>query len=157
MSEREDGVQRPGTERVGRPAVRLNLGACLTLCDRRLFCHWRWGRAATCPLEVGPAARTCRLLRSKGHSGTVLYRVTARLPWDDLDAQACAEDGMPDWNSLIVVGPIRRRGEHGQVTLEWKVTVYCPPAVTPRPRSADRPGERDTRDDAATPTLRRDG
>jgi hypothetical protein len=86
----------------------------------------------------------------------MLYRATARLPWDDLDARACAEDGMPDWNSLIVVGPIKRRGEHGQVTLEWKVTVYCRPAGTPRPRSADPPGERDTRDDAATPTLRRD-
>ena len=108
------------------------------------------------PLGVGPAARTFRLLRPKGHSGTVLYRATARLPWDDLDARACAEDGTPDWNSLIVVGPIKRRGEHGQVTLEWKVTVYCRPAVTPRPRSADRPGERDTRDDAATPTPRMD-
>ena len=153
MSEREHGMQRAGTERVGRPAARSNLGACVTVgCfvtgggDARPLARWEWAR------RRGHS----RLLRSKGHSGTVLYRATARLPWDDLDARACAEDGTPDWNSLIVVGPIKRRGEHGQVTLEWKVTVYCRPAVTPRPRSANTPGGRDTRDDAATPTPRID-
>jgi hypothetical protein len=31
MSEREHGMQRPGTERLGRPAVRSNLGTFVTV------------------------------------------------------------------------------------------------------------------------------
>ena len=49
------------------------------------------------------------------------------LPWDDLDAQGCAEDGTPDWETLIVVGPLKRREAHDHVTLEWTVTVQCRP------------------------------
>ena len=49
------------------------------------------------------------------------------LPWDDLDAEGCAEDGAPDWNTLIVVGPVKRRDQHGRVTLEWTATVQCQP------------------------------
>ena len=145
-------MQRSGTEPVGRPAVRSNLGACVTVGCLSLAV----GTRGHSPAGGGPGGEEMPAPAVRGHSGTVLYRATARLPWDDLDARACAEDGTPDWNSLIVVGPIKRRGEHGQVTLEWKVTVYCRPAVTPRPRSANRPGECDTRDEAATPTLRMD-
>lgn len=55
-------------------------------------------------------------------------RVTAPLSWDDLDAQSCLQEGaVPDWSSLIVVGPIKRRDEHGHMTLEWEVTVHCRP------------------------------
>ena len=57
----------------------------------------------------------------------VLHVTTARLPWDDLDAETCQEDGTPDWRTLIVVGPIRRRDVHGNTTIEWKVTVHCGP------------------------------
>ena len=55
-------------------------------------------------------------------------RPTLALPWDDLDAQGCAEDGAPAWNTLIVVGPTKRRDSQGHVTtLEWTVTVQCQP------------------------------
>jgi hypothetical protein len=50
-----------------------------------------------------------------------------KLRWDDLDAQACAEDGVPDWNSMIVVGPTKIRDARGNVTLQWTVTVQCTP------------------------------
>ncbi|CCG05180.1 protein of unknown function [Blastococcus saxobsidens DD2] len=55
-------------------------------------------------------------------------RPTLTLPWDALDSQSCAEDGMPDWQTLIVVGPMKRRDAHGHVTLEWTVTADCRPA-----------------------------
>ena len=57
----------------------------------------------------------------------MIYGATTRLAWDDLDAQGCAEDGTPDWSSLIVVGPMKKRDERGNVSLEWKVTVQCRP------------------------------
>ncbi len=62
----------------------------------------------------------------------MLYRPTARLPWDDLDAQECGADAAPDWSTQVVVGPIKRRDQHGHLTLEWQVTVHC------RPTSPDR-------------------
>ena len=54
-------------------------------------------------------------------------RPTFALPWDDLDAEGCAEDGAPDWNTLVVVGPVKRRDQHGHVTLEWTAKVQCRP------------------------------
>lgn len=57
----------------------------------------------------------------------MLFRPAYALPWDDLDVQGCAEDGMPDWTTLIVVGPVKRRGPRGQTTLEWTVKVQCRP------------------------------
>jgi hypothetical protein len=48
-----------------------------------------------------------------------------RLRWDDLDAQGCADDGAPDWNSTIVVGPTKVRDARGNVSLQWTVTVQC--------------------------------
>jgi hypothetical protein len=50
-----------------------------------------------------------------------------QLRWDSLDAQSCAEDGVPDWNSMIVVGPTKIRDARGHVTLQWTVTVQCAP------------------------------
>jgi hypothetical protein len=58
------------------------------------------------------------------------------LRWDDLDAQRCADDGVPDWTSMIVVGPTKVRDGHGNVSLQWTVTVQCrptAPAVVPVP------------------------
>ena len=55
----------------------------------------------------------------------MLFRPPFALPWDDLDSQGCAEDRTPDWNTLVVVGPLKRRDKHGLVTLEWTVTVQC--------------------------------
>lgn len=52
-----------------------------------------------------------------------------QLRWDDLDAQRCAEDGAPDWTSMIVVGPTRVRDAHGNVSLQWTVTVQCRPTA----------------------------
>jgi hypothetical protein len=54
-------------------------------------------------------------------------RPTLALPWDDLDAQGCAEDGSPAWETLIMVGPVKRRDARDHVTLEWTVTVQCRP------------------------------
>lgn len=70
-----------------------------------------------------------------GFSHPVIARPTLQLRWDDLDAQRCAEDGAPDWNSLIVVGPTKVRDGHGNVSLQWTVTVQCRPApvVVPAP------------------------
>ena len=53
------------------------------------------------------------------------FRPPYALPWDDLDAQGCAEDGAPDWDSLVVVGPMKKRDAQGHTTLEWRVTVQC--------------------------------
>ncbi len=61
------------------------------------------------------------------HAVAMLFRPTFSLPWDDLDSQGCAEDGTPEWNTLIVVGPMKRRDGHGNTTLEWTVTVQCRP------------------------------
>jgi hypothetical protein len=58
----------------------------------------------------------------------MIFRRTITLPWDDLDIQACADDGEPAWNTLIITGPVKRRGVHGQVSLEWTVTVQCQPS-----------------------------
>ncbi len=55
----------------------------------------------------------------------MMFRHTASLPWDDLDLQGCAEDGTPDWDSLIVVGPVKQRDARGNTTLQWTVTVQC--------------------------------
>jgi hypothetical protein len=55
------------------------------------------------------------------------FRPPYALPWDDLDVQGCAEDGMPDWDTLVVVGPTKRRDPRGRTTLEWTVTVQCRP------------------------------
>lgn len=57
----------------------------------------------------------------------MLYRPTARLAWDDLDAQECGADSAPDWSSLVVVGPMKRRDKRGQLMLEWTVSVQCRP------------------------------
>jgi hypothetical protein len=59
----------------------------------------------------------------------MLFRPPYALPWDDLDAQGCAEDGTPDWDTMIVVGPVKRRDANGQTTLEWTVKVQCRPTV----------------------------
>jgi hypothetical protein len=67
-----------------------------------------------------------------------------RLRWDDLDAQGCAQDGVPDWDSMIVVGPTKVRDGRGNVSLQWTVTVQCqrpvadvvPTARTPEPEVA---------------------
>jgi hypothetical protein len=61
-----------------------------------------------------------------------MAKPTVRISWDDLDAAGCAEDGTPDWSSMIVVGPTKRRGPRGQVSLEWTVTVQCQAAPVPR-------------------------
>jgi hypothetical protein len=55
----------------------------------------------------------------------MLFRPPFALPWDDLDAQACGADGAPDWSTMIVVGPSKKRDSHGNTTLEWTVTVQC--------------------------------
>ena len=57
----------------------------------------------------------------------MLFRPTYALPWDDLDAQACGEDGAPDWSTMIVVGPTKKRNSQGQTTVEWTVKVQCRP------------------------------
>lgn len=53
--------------------------------------------------------------------------------------QGCTDHGAPDWNSMIVVGPNKLRDGHGNVTLQWTVTVHCAPAVQvpPAPRLPD--------------------
>lgn len=65
------------------------------------------------------------------HPGWVLHRRTAALSWDDLDAQGCGPEGAPDWNTLIVSGPVRRTDRHGHTTLHWTVTVDCRPDLKP--------------------------
>ncbi len=55
----------------------------------------------------------------------MIFGRTVHLSWDDLDAQGCGEDGAPDWDTLIVVGPTKRRDARGNTTLEWTVTVQC--------------------------------
>jgi hypothetical protein len=62
----------------------------------------------------------------------MLSRPTVHLSWDDLDAQGCGEDGAPDWSSLVVVGPTKRRDSRGRVTLVWSVTVQCQEPSVPR-------------------------
>ena len=63
--------------------------------------------------------------------------------------QGCTDHGAPDWNSTTVVGPTKLRDGHGNVTLQWTVTVHCAPAAEapPAPRlpdqEADAGGERD--------------
>jgi hypothetical protein len=59
----------------------------------------------------------------------VIFRRTVAIPWDDLDVQACQKDGQPDWSTLTVTGPTRRRGSGGQSCLEWTVAVQCRPAA----------------------------
>jgi hypothetical protein len=66
------------------------------------------------------------------HRDPVIFTRTVRVPWDDLDEQGCGVDGAPDWTTLIVTGPTRRRDAHGNVSLEWSVTAQCRPAVGPR-------------------------
>jgi hypothetical protein len=34
---------------------------------------------------------------------------------------------MPDWDTLVVVWPMKRRDFHGLTTLEWTVKVQCRP------------------------------
>ncbi len=75
--------------------------------------------------ELAPPA-----LSRRGSCLTLLpmqFRPTLALPWDDLDDQGCADDGAPDWHTLIIVGPLKRRDGHGHTTLEWTVTVQCRP------------------------------
>lgn len=57
----------------------------------------------------------------------MLFRPAFTLPWDDLDSQSCAEDRTPDWKTLIVVGPQKRRDGRGNTTLEWTVSVQRRP------------------------------
>jgi hypothetical protein len=61
------------------------------------------------------------------HRPVVIFTRTVRVPWDDLDEQSCGDDGAPDWTTLIVTGPTRRRDAHGNVSLEWTVTAQCRP------------------------------
>ena len=61
----------------------------------------------------------------------MIFRRTIAVPWDDLDVQACADDGQPDWTTLTVTGPTKRRGLRGHTTLEWTVTVQCRPTDVP--------------------------
>ena len=53
--------------------------------------------------------------------------------------QGCTDHGAPDWNSMTVVGPTKLRDGHGNVTLQWSVTVHCAPAAQapPAPRLPD--------------------
>jgi hypothetical protein len=77
---------------------------------------------------------------SAGFLNLVIARPTLQLRWDDIDAQRCADDGAPDWNSMIVVGPTKVRDAHGNVSLQWTVTVQCrptAPAVPVRTAPAD--------------------
>jgi hypothetical protein len=64
----------------------------------------------------------------------MIFSRTMTVPWDDLDAQGCGEDGTPDWDSMIVVGPMKRRDARGHVSLEWTVTVQCRPNPAPAQR-----------------------
>ena len=64
----------------------------------------------------------------------MIFSRTMTVPWDDLDAQGCGEDGTPDWDSMIVVGPMKRRDARGHVSLEWTVTVQCRPNPVPAHR-----------------------
>ncbi len=59
----------------------------------------------------------------------MIFKRTVAVPWDDLDQSACAEDGAPDWSTLIVTGPTRRRDGRGNVSLEWTVTAQCRPVA----------------------------
>ena len=59
----------------------------------------------------------------------MIARPNLQLRWDDLDAQRCAEDGAPDWNTMIVVGPTKLRDAHGNVSLQWTVSVQCRPTA----------------------------
>jgi hypothetical protein len=61
----------------------------------------------------------------RGHCRGVIFKRTVSVPWDDLDEQGCADDGRPDWATLIITGPTRRRDAHGHVSLEWTVTAQC--------------------------------
>jgi hypothetical protein len=61
----------------------------------------------------------------------MIFSRTMTVPWDDLDSQGCADDGMPDWDSMIVVGPMKRRDSRGHTSLEWTVTVQCRPRPAP--------------------------
>ncbi len=61
----------------------------------------------------------------------MLHQITARLPWDSLDASSCGPDAIPDWTTLIVTGPVTHTDKHGRATLHWTATVQCRPA--PRP------------------------
>jgi hypothetical protein len=70
------------------------------------------------------------------HRRPVIFTRTVSVPWDDLDEQGCADDGAPDWTTLIVTGPTRRRDALGHVSLEWTVTAQCRPAGGAR--DADR-------------------
>lgn len=59
----------------------------------------------------------------------MISRPTVHLSWDGVDAQGCAEDGTPDWSSMVVVGPTKSRDSRGRVTLQWSVSVQCRPAT----------------------------
>jgi hypothetical protein len=67
--------------------------------------------------------------RTEGIPAAVIFRRTVNVPWDDLDVQACGHDGQPDWSTLVVTGPTRRRGPYGQSSLEWTVSVQCQPSA----------------------------
>lgn len=64
-----------------------------------------------------------------GINAPAIFRRTVAIPWDDLDVEACAENGQPEWSTLTVTGPTRRRGAGGQSSLEWSVTVQCRPTA----------------------------
>jgi len=70
----------------------------------------------------------------------VIFKRTVSLPWDDLDDQGCAESGAPDWTTLIITGPTRRRDARGHVSLEWTVTAQCRPVTrtTAEPQLSSR-------------------
>jgi hypothetical protein len=89
------------------------------------------GRVNGGPTAIGGPARGT-------HSGMIFSR-TMTVPWDDLDARGCGEDGTPDWDSLIVVGPMKRRDARGHTSLEWTVTVQCRPQSAPAQRESSGP------------------
>jgi hypothetical protein len=68
--------------------------------------------------------------RESGDLRQVIFKRTVSAPWDDLDEQGYAEDGAPDWTTLVVTGPTRRRGARGHVSLEWTATAQSRPAVS---------------------------
>ena len=91
-------------------------------------------------LRLSPERVNCAPVRIEdggpGTSTVMIFSRTMKVPWDDLDAQGCADDGAPDWDSLIVVGPMKRRDARGHTSLEWTVTVQC----RPRPASTRAEG-----------------
>jgi hypothetical protein len=72
----------------------------------------------------------------------VIFTRTIAVPWDDIDVGGCADNEAPNWATLIIAGPTKRRDSRGNASLEWTVTAHCKPALkvsdtddTPHPPS----------------------